>query len=89
MHNMFWYVCGQCVHNLRKVIGTTCQYPSTVSTQSVTMTQSLCVHHRLIRTFVPTVPLLHSTATKTQPSLLLSSYTHFPQYLLLPQPNEI
>lgn len=86
---MFWYVCGQYVHNLRKVIGTTCQYSSTVSTQSATITRSLCVHHRLIRTFLPTITLPHSTAIKTQSSLLLSSYTHFPQYLLLPQPNEI
>lgn len=86
---MFWYVCGQYVHNLRKVIGTTCQHSSTIHTQSAPMTQCLCVHHRLIRTFLPTLPLLHSTAIKTSLSLLLSSYTHFPQYLLLPQPNEI
>lgn len=89
MHNMVWYVCGQYVYNLRKGVGTTCQYSSTVCSQLVAVAQSLCAHHRLIRTLLHTIPLPHSTPKRSYPYLLQLSYTHFPHPLLLPQPNEI
>lgn len=89
MHNMVWYVCGQRVQSLRTAIGTTCQYSSTTWLQSVALAQSLCVHHQLIRSLLPTLPLPSSTRKIALYDLLIPSYAHFPQPLLLLQPNKI
>ena len=76
-------LCGKSVQNTGKLGGKTCQYLSTVLLITRISPQVACVQDRVIRRLIPVSPLYSSTSKLSHLSLLIHSYTHNPQPLLL------
>ncbi len=75
--------CGKNVQKLWKQTGITCQYLSTVLVESTVRRKSAWVKPQVILTIVPFFPRDSSTSISAILHLLIPSYTHNPQPLLL------
>ena len=81
--------CGQYVYNLRTQRGTTCQCSSTDIHTPTAIRPTMWVNTQVIRSVMPILPLYESTPIFRKLSLLIHSYTHNPQPLLLPPQEKI
>lgn len=75
--------CGEYVYNLWKQRGETCVSLSTTCVYIAQKVQTACAHPQLIRRFIPHSSRYESTGYQAILSLLIPSYTHNPQPLLL------
>lgn len=81
--------CGQNVYNVGTGSRTTCQCSSTVLTIPPIMPWGMWVNTQVIRSVIPTLPLFESTLLFRNIYLLVYSFTHNPQALLLPPQEKI